>query len=210
MTVVGRAFLVAVGLAHGAVNVQDQPGEFAVAMGLVDPLPRDVDQELQVLLGAEGIGLKAGHLTGRSRRLVLGAAADYDPQRGIDTEAFGIVDVFVAGQSAVEGLPQQGEDAVLGVAAGAGIAQATCRRRGQVEGLNEFAIGEESGITGDGGAVELQFELVVEVNAQGGRCGSHPLGSSVVAARYRRKHRDFQSFSANVMPKRPSHRGNMG
>jgi hypothetical protein len=40
---------------------------------------------------------------------------------GIEAEALGIVDIFIAGQAAVEGLPQQGEQAVLGVLSGARV-----------------------------------------------------------------------------------------
>ena len=39
MAVVGRAFLMAVGLAHRAIHVQDELGELAVLAGLVDPWP---------------------------------------------------------------------------------------------------------------------------------------------------------------------------
>jgi hypothetical protein len=41
------------------------------------------------------------------------------------------------------------------------------RGAGQSEGVVEFAVGEESGVAGDGRAVELQLDLAVEVNAQG-------------------------------------------
>ena len=72
--ILGRAFLVAAGLADGTVHVEDELGEIAVAMGLVDPLPEKIHQLVEVLFGADGIGLEAIHLTGRSGRLVLGPA----------------------------------------------------------------------------------------------------------------------------------------
>jgi len=37
---------------------------------------------------------------------------------------------------------------------------------GQSEGIIEFPIGKESGVTGDGGAVELRLELAVEIDAE--------------------------------------------
>src|SRR5262249_1172317 len=40
-------------------------------------------------------------------------------------------------------------------------------RTGQSEGIVEFTIGEESRVTGDRRAVELQLDLAVEVNAHG-------------------------------------------
>src|SRR5262249_9512258 len=49
---------------------------------------------------------------------------------------------------------------------GPGILQAARRRASQPEGVIEFPIGEESGVTGDGRAVELQLDLAVELDAQ--------------------------------------------
>jgi hypothetical protein len=80
--------------------------------------------------------------------LVLGAAAHHDSQGRIETEAFGIVDILVAGQLAVDRLAQQGRKSVLGVPPSPGILQAARRRAGQAEGVIEFPIGEESGVTG--------------------------------------------------------------
>jgi hypothetical protein len=56
---------------------------------------------------------------------------------------------------------------VLGVLAGAGVVQAAGRGAGQSEGVVEFAVGKEPGVTGNGRAVELQLDLTVEVNALG-------------------------------------------
>jgi uncharacterized membrane protein YhiD involved in acid resistance len=47
-----------------------------------------------------------------------------------------------------------------------GVKQAARGRAGQSAGVVEFPIGEESGVTGNGRAVELQLDLTVEVNAQ--------------------------------------------
>ena len=123
MAVVGRALLLAVGLADRAVHVEDELGELAVLMGLVDPLAGEVHQVLEVLVGAEGLGLEAGHLAGGGCRVVLGPAADHGPHGGIEAEAFGVVDILVAGQPAVDRLAQQGAQAVLGVLSGAGVVQ---------------------------------------------------------------------------------------
>jgi hypothetical protein len=73
----------------------------------------------------------------------------------IEAEALGVVDIFVTGQTVVDRLPQQGEQAVLGVRPCPGILQAAWGRAGQSEGVIEFPIGQESGATGDGGPVEL-------------------------------------------------------
>jgi hypothetical protein len=38
---------------------------------------------------------------------------------------------------------------------------------GQLKGIIEFTVGEESGVTSDGGTVELQLDFAVEIDAQG-------------------------------------------
>ena len=77
------------------------------------------------------------------------------------------MDVFVAGQSAVDGLTEEDQQAVLSVRPRAGVVQAARSRAGKSEGAVEFTIGEESGIAGDGLAVELQLDLAVEIDSQG-------------------------------------------
>ena len=124
--------------------------------------------------------------------LVLGAATDHGPHGGIEAEAFGVVDILVAGQSAVDRLAQEGEQAVLGVLSGAGVVQAGRRRRGQAEGVVEFAVGEESGVAGDGGAVELQLDLAVEIDAEGVVLAVTHWVPRSVSAGSRRKRWDFQ------------------
>src|SRR5262249_16167632 len=63
---------VAVGLAHRAVQVQDELVELTVLMGLVVPSTGDVHQVIEVVLGAEGLGLEAAHLAGGSGLGVFG------------------------------------------------------------------------------------------------------------------------------------------
>src|SRR5262249_51025007 len=67
----------------------------------------------------------------------------------------------------VDRLPQQGEWAMLGVLAGAGVVPAAGCGAGQLKGVVEFAVGKESGVTGDGRAVELQLDWAVGIDAQG-------------------------------------------
>src|SRR5262249_43296592 len=147
--------------------VQDELGELALLMGLVDPPPGEVHQQLQVLLGAEGLGLETRHLTGGSRLVVLGATTEHSSQGGIEAKALGVVDILVASQSAVDRLAGEGQQTVWGVLSRAGVVQAGRRRTGQSEGIVEFAVGEESGVTGDGRAVELQLDLAIEIDAHG-------------------------------------------
>ena len=86
----------AVGLADGTVQVQDEFGELAVAVSRIDPRTGEIHQVLEVLLGAEGFGLEAGHLTGGGCGLIVGPTTDHDPQRGIEAETLSIIDILVA------------------------------------------------------------------------------------------------------------------
>ncbi len=123
VAVVGGALLLTVGLTDRTVPVQDELGALAVAVGLVDPLAGEIDQMLEVLRGAEGLGLEACHLPGGGGRLILGRTTDHDPQGGIEAEALGIIDIFIAGQTAVERWAKESQQAVLSVLPRAGVKQ---------------------------------------------------------------------------------------
>jgi hypothetical protein len=99
--------------------------------------------------------------------LLLGAATDHDPQRRIAAETLGIIDILVAGQATVDGLAQEGQEAVLGVQPGARVQQAAHGGAGQSEGVVEFAVGKESGVTGDGRTVELELDFAIKIDAEG-------------------------------------------
>ena len=123
MAVVGRALLLAVGLADRAVHVEDEPGELAVPVGAVDPLAGEVHQPLQVV--------RVVRVSVSNRAISLVEAAVWSLARppttvrigGIDAESLGVVEVLVPGQAAVDRLPQQGGEAVLSVLAGPCVLQ---------------------------------------------------------------------------------------
>jgi hypothetical protein len=82
------------------------------------------------------------------------------------TEALGIVNVLIACQPAVDRLAKQGKEAVVGVLAGAGVVQAAGCGAGQSQGVIEFAVGKESGVTGpsrDGNPPTAALSFTVEV-----------------------------------------------
>jgi hypothetical protein len=60
-----------------------------------------------------------------------------------------------ARRTEVDRLPHQGEEAVLGGMASAGVVEFDCRCAGQREDIVEFTIGKESGIAGNGGTTRL-------------------------------------------------------
>src|SRR5262249_45826798 len=51
-------------------------------------------------------------------------------------------------------------------ARGGGV-QAAGRGAGQVQGVVDFTVGEQSGVTGDGRAMKLQLDFAVEIDAHG-------------------------------------------
>jgi hypothetical protein len=61
--VVGRALLLAIGLADRAVHVEDQLLQRLSPMHLVDPLTAELHQCSQVASFAERFGLEASHLS---------------------------------------------------------------------------------------------------------------------------------------------------
>jgi hypothetical protein len=96
-------------------------------------------------------GFLGGRLTGR-----------------INTQAFGVVGVFVTGQTAVDRLSNHPSHAVLCVLAGARIVdrQLVDVRR-QPQRFIEFSIGQQTSITGDVGTVEFETNLAIKIDPQG-------------------------------------------
>ena len=121
----------------------------------------------EVGLGREPLGLEAAHLAGRGRRPVEPLPADDGAHRRIAGEPLGVVDVLVAGEPAVDRLPQQAEQPVADVLPAPAFGEGRRGRRGQAEGVVQLAVGEQAAVGGDPGAVELELEAAVEGDPQG-------------------------------------------
>ena len=115
----------------------------------------------------EPLGLEPAHLAARGRRPVEPLAADDGAHGGVAGEPLGVVDVLVAGEPAVDRLPQEAEQPVADVLAAPALGEGRCGRRGQAEGVVQLAVGEQAAIGGDPGAVELELEAAVEGDPQG-------------------------------------------
>jgi hypothetical protein len=74
---------------------------------------------------------------------------------------------YVSGADPAEGNPTRDDSALCVLDADRSSGRGGRRRAGQSDGIVEFAVGEESGVTGDCRAVELQLDLAVEIDAQG-------------------------------------------
>ena len=74
----------------------------------------------------------------------------------------GVVDILVAGETPIDGLAKETDDAVPAVPARAAIREHAARQCGQPERVVQFAISEQPRIGGHPRSVELQFQAAVE------------------------------------------------
>ena len=82
-------------------------------------------------------------------------AADDGAHHRIAGEPLGIVDVFVAGEPAVDRLAQQARQLVPDVPAAPPLAECRSAHRGQAKRVVQLAIGEQAAVRSDLGTVEL-------------------------------------------------------
>jgi len=94
---------------------------------------------------------------------VSSLAADDTAHRRIVTKTFGIVHILVARETAEHRLPQQADQRMAPVLAGAGISEHLTGQCGQPKHVVKFAIGEHSGIGRDHGATKLQYQTAIKI-----------------------------------------------
>ena len=83
------------------------------------------------------------HLAGRCPAALDRLAADDPAHRGITPEPVGVVDILVAGETPIDGLAKETDDAVPAVPARAAIREHAARQCGQPERVVQFAISEQ-------------------------------------------------------------------
>ena len=81
-------------------------------------------------------------------------------------QAFGVVHVIISGETPEHGLPKQPDQRMAAVPAGPRIGEHIAGHCAETEGVVEFAIGQQSGIGGDPGAMELQLHAAVEIEPE--------------------------------------------
>jgi hypothetical protein len=81
-------------------------------------------------------------------------------------QAQGVVDVLVSGKPPEHRLPQQPDQRVAAIPAGACIGQRVPGHRAETESIVELAVGQQSGIGADPGAMELELKPAVEIEPQ--------------------------------------------
>jgi hypothetical protein len=128
----------------------------------VDPGAGQVRERREVRLACQPLGLEAAHLAGRGRRSVHTLAADDGAHHRIAGEPLGIVDVFVAGEPAVDRLAQQTKQPVANILSAPTLGKSQRGYRCQAEGVVQLAIGEQPTIRGDSSTMEFQLDPAVK------------------------------------------------
>ena len=103
----------------------------------VDPLASQIGKGSQVLRPGQPLCLEAAHLAGRCSG-PFDRPADHPAHRRIAAQPLGIVHVLVAGKPAEYRLPQQADEQVTTVLAGAHIREHVYLMDADVEKLMEF------------------------------------------------------------------------
>ena len=142
--------------------------------------------------------------------LVDALPADDGPHRRIAGEAFGVVDVFVAGEAAVDGLAQQAKQPVANVPSAPTLGKSRRGYRGQAEGVVQLAVGEQPTVRGDPSAMEFQLDPAVEGDPEAATLCLHPSrlpswarSAAAIALKY-------LAESAPLVTEMPPYLGNAG
>jgi hypothetical protein len=91
--------------------------------------------------------------------------ADNPAHRRIVAQAFGVVHVLIS-ETTKYRLPQQSDERMAAVPAGARVSEYLARHRAQPECVVEFAVCQQSGIGRDHGAAKLQHQTAVEIELE--------------------------------------------
>jgi hypothetical protein len=82
------------------------------------------------------------------------------------TQALGVVHVLVAGEASKDGLPEQPNERMPPVLAGAGVGERFARHGGKPKRVVEFAIGEQSRVRSDHRSAKLEHQPTVEIDPE--------------------------------------------
>ena len=163
MAVPDAHLLLAMRRAHARIHVEHDAARRPSTVHKVDPLAGQVGKSGEVLVCREPLRLEAAHLARRSRATLSRFAADDPAHRRIVAQTLGVVHILVSGKTTKHRLPQQTDQCMAAVLAGARVGEQLARHRGQPECVVEFAIGQQSRIGGDHGAAKLEHQAAVKI-----------------------------------------------
>ena len=159
---VSRAFLLATGRVHRRVDIENDHLRRAAAVYAVDTETWKLGERYEIVQGAQPLRLEASHLAGRGRQSLEAVPIDDGTHRGVDQMPVGVVDILVAGEAAVDRVPQQAGQQMLLVLSPALIRQRGPGSFGQAENLIQLSVCKQSGIGGDLVAVEIELRAPFE------------------------------------------------
>jgi hypothetical protein len=93
----------------------------------IDPLPRQVGKSREVLRCSEPLRLEAAHLARRSCTALSRLAADDPANRRIVAQTLGVVHVLISSETTKHRLPQQTDQRMASIPAGARIGKGLAR-----------------------------------------------------------------------------------
>ena len=148
----------------------------------VDPLAGQVGKSREVRRCREPLRLEAAHLARRSCVTLSRFAADNPAHRRIVAQALGVVHVLISSEAAEHRLPQQTDQRMAAVLAGARIGERLARHLGQAECIVEFAVRQQSRIGRDHGPAKLEHQAAVEIEPEEHRRFDSPVGCAMTAS----------------------------
>ena len=137
-------------------------------MDTLDPNAGKFGQCGKVLVAGQSLRLEASHLAGGSGLSFDGLAADNPPHGGITSQTLGVVHVFITANASKQRLTELTRHAVPSVLAGTAILENILGNLGHAKGIVKLPIGEQPGVRGNPGTVELQLQAAVKINPQRG------------------------------------------
>ena len=166
VAIVGRAFLLAVGRALGAVHVEDDGAGRLAFVDAADPSARQIRERLQVGVRRQPLGLETPHLAARGGRTIEPLPANDRPHGGVAGEPFGVVHVLVARQPTEHRLAKQPAKGVARVLAASAVEEFHDRDLAEPQHGVQLTVGEQAAVRGDPGTVEFELDSAVESGSQ--------------------------------------------
>ena len=123
MPTVGAAFLCAVSRTFARIHIEHDDPRLTPLVHRVNPLARQIGKIGEVFRPRQPFGLEAAHLAGRGSPIHGRFAADHPAPRRIAAQPIGVVQILVTSPPAEHRLPQQPDQQVASVPAGARLCQ---------------------------------------------------------------------------------------
>jgi hypothetical protein len=127
-----------------------------------------IGERREVRLSGQPLGLEPPHLAGRGCGPIHALASDDRTHRWIMSETPGIVHVLVAGEPPIHCLAQQAPQLGPNVGAAPPFAESCRCHRRQTESVVQLAIGEQTAVRGDPGAMKLKLDPAIDGDPKSG------------------------------------------